>query len=194
MKKRSIFLSISLALMILLSACAQPASPADQTPATNAGEQVLLVWDQFYRDEESKVMETLNAEFEAAHPGVKIQREVKVLADLQTTVKLALSNADGPDVAQVNQGRNDMGALVEAGLLLPLNPYLENTTGAVSSPPVSPAATALPKTARPSVQAIFMGSAQLRKWWVFSTIKTSSRKTAGMFPPLLRTSKLCLLK
>jgi len=47
MKKRSIFLSISLALMILLSACAQPASPADQTPATNAGEQVLLVWDQF---------------------------------------------------------------------------------------------------------------------------------------------------
>jgi len=70
-------------------------------------------------------METLNAEFEAAHPGVKIQREVKVLADLQTTVKLALGNADGPDVAQVNQGRNDMGALVEAGLLLPLNPYLE---------------------------------------------------------------------
>lgn len=70
-------------------------------------------------------METLNAEFEAAHPGVKIQREVKVLADLQTTVKLALANADGPDVAQVNQGRNDMGALVEAGLLLPLNPYLE---------------------------------------------------------------------
>jgi raffinose/stachyose/melibiose transport system substrate-binding protein len=125
MKKHSIFLSLSLALMILLSACAQPASPADQTPATNTGEQVLLVWDQFYRDEESKVMETLNAEFEAAHPGVKIQREVKVLADLQTTVKLALSNADGPDVAQVNQGRNDMGALVEAGLLLPLNPYLE---------------------------------------------------------------------
>ena len=125
MKKRSIFLSISLALMILLSACAKPASLADQTPAANTGEQVLLVWDQFYRDEESKVMETLNAEFEAAHPGVKIQREVKVLADLQTTVKLALANADGPDVAQVNQGRNDMGALVEAGLLLPLNPYLE---------------------------------------------------------------------
>ena len=124
MKKRSIFLSISLALMILLSACAQPASPDDQTPATNTGEQVLLVWDQFYRDEESKVMETLNAEFESAHPGVKIQREVKVLADLQTTVKLALSNADGPDVAQ------------------------------------SPAATALLKTARPSVQAIFMGSAR----------------------------------
>ena len=125
MKKRSIFLSVALALMILLSACAKPASPTDQAPETGADEQVLLVWDQFYRDEESKVIETLNDEFEAAHPGVKIQREVKVLDDLKTTVKLALTKADGPDVAQVNQGRNDMGALVEAGLLLPLNPYLD---------------------------------------------------------------------
>lgn len=125
MKKRSIFLSVALALMILLSACAKPASPTDQAPETGADEQVLLVWDQFYRDEESKVIETLNAEFEAAHPGVKIQREVKVLDDLKTTVKLALTKADGPDVAQVNQGRNDMGALVEAGLLLPLNSYLD---------------------------------------------------------------------
>ena len=125
MRKRSIFLSISLALMILLSACAQPASPTDQVPDTAEDEQVLLVWDQFYRDEESKVIETLNAEFEAAHPGVKIQREVKVLEDLKATVKLALTEDDGPDVAQVNQGHNDMGALVEAGLLLPLTPYLE---------------------------------------------------------------------
>ena len=119
MKKRSIILSVSLALMIVLSSCAKVASPAGQTPATTTGEQTLLVWDQFYRDEESKVIETLNAEFEAAHPGVKIQREVKVLEDLKATVKLALTKADGPDVAQVNQGRNDMGALVEAGLCGP---------------------------------------------------------------------------
>ena len=125
MKKPSVFISVILALMILLSSCAKPASPAGQTPATTNGEQTLLVWDQFYRDEESKVIETLNAEFEADHPGVKIQREVKVLEDLKATVKLALTKADGPDVAQVNQGRNDMGALVEVGLLLPLNTYLE---------------------------------------------------------------------
>ncbi len=125
MKKSSILLSFALALMILLSACAKAGQPAEQTKAPETKEQVLLVWDQFYRDEESKVIETLNAEFEAAHPGVKIQREVKVLEDLKATVKLALTKADGPDVAQVNQGRNDMGALVEAGLLLPLNSYLE---------------------------------------------------------------------
>ncbi|MDD3949225.1 MAG: extracellular solute-binding protein, partial [Anaerolineaceae bacterium] len=89
-----------------------------------SSETTLVVWDQFYREEESKVIETLNAEFIAAHPGVKIQRETKVLADLQMTIKLALSESDGPDVAQVNQGRSDMGALVEAGLLLPLDDYL----------------------------------------------------------------------
>ena len=124
MKKRSILLSVILVLLILLSSCAKLGKPAEQAE-NGAEEQVLLVWDQFYRKEESKVIETLNAEFEAAHPGVRIQREVKVLDDLRTTVKLALSKEDGPDVAQVNQGRNDMGALVEAGLLLPLNGYLE---------------------------------------------------------------------
>jgi raffinose/stachyose/melibiose transport system substrate-binding protein len=49
---------------------------------------------------------------------------VKTLDDLKVTLKLALSEANGPDVAQVNQGRSDMGAMVEAGLLLPLDSYL----------------------------------------------------------------------
>ncbi|HQM65331.1 MAG TPA: extracellular solute-binding protein, partial [Anaerolineaceae bacterium] len=83
----------------------------------------LVVWDQFYRDVESNVMETLNAEFEQAHPGVKIERVVKTLDDLKVTLKLALSEPNGPDVAQVNQGRSDMGAMVQADLLLPLNDY-----------------------------------------------------------------------
>ena len=137
MKKRSILLSVILVLLILLSSCAKLGKPAEQAE-NGAEEQVLLVWDQFYRKEESKVIETLNAEFEAAHPGVRIQREVKVLDDLRTTVKLALSKEDGPDVAQVNQGRNDMGALVEAGLLLPLNSYLDKyNSGSVFSTSVA---------------------------------------------------------
>jgi raffinose/stachyose/melibiose transport system substrate-binding protein len=145
-------LSALLALTLLLGACApatqQPAgqSPATQPPAAqpatteapaataapaatqpaagSATEPVtLVVWDQFYRDVESNVMNTLNAEFEAAHPGVKIERVVKTLDDLKVTLKTALSQADGPDVAQVNQGRSDMGAMVQGGLLLPLNDY-----------------------------------------------------------------------
>lgn len=107
--------------LMLLSACQMtPAAPAT-TEAPQ--QQTLVVWDQFHRDVEGQVMNTLNAEFEAAHPGVKIERVVKVLDDLKITLPLALAQADGPDVAQVNQGRNDMGAMVEGGLLLPLDKY-----------------------------------------------------------------------
>jgi raffinose/stachyose/melibiose transport system substrate-binding protein len=139
MKKFSLLLSIILAAALLLAACAKPAPtevpvatepPVAEEPAVEeppaevpAEEITLVVWDQFYRDVESQVIETLNAEFEAAHPGVKIERVVKTLDDLKVTLKLALVETDGPDVAQVNQGRSDMGAMVEAGLLLPLDEY-----------------------------------------------------------------------
>lgn len=122
MKKLRIPMILVLTFVLILSACS---TPVVQTPSIESpDETTLVVWDQFYRDEESKVIETLNTEFEAAHSGVKIERETKVLADLQMTVKLALGETDGPDVAQVNQGRSDMGALVEADLLLPLDDYI----------------------------------------------------------------------
>jgi raffinose/stachyose/melibiose transport system substrate-binding protein len=139
MKKFSLLLSIILAAALLLAACAKPAPtevpvatepPVAEEPAVEeppaevpAEEITLVVWDQFYRDVESQVIETLNAEFEAAHPGIKIERVVKTLDDLKVTLKLALVETGGPDVAQVNQGRSDMGAMVEAGLLLPLDEY-----------------------------------------------------------------------
>ena len=110
---------------LLLVACNGSAVPVSPEPMDGASSTVttLVVWDQFYRDVESNVMETLNAEFEQTHPGVKIERVVKTLDDLKITLKLALSEPNGPDVAQVNQGRSDMGAMVQADLLLPLNDY-----------------------------------------------------------------------
>ena len=125
MKKFRNSLIIMLTMLLVLSACSSLATPPTDDPAGETGDVKLVVWDQFYREEESKVIETLNAEFEAAHPGVKIERDSKVLEDLQMTVKLALGESDGPDVAQVNQGRSDMGSLVESGLLLPLDDYIE---------------------------------------------------------------------
>ncbi|MBA2521461.1 MAG: extracellular solute-binding protein [Chloroflexia bacterium] len=70
-------------------------------------------------------MDTLNSEFEAAHDGVTIERTARTFDDLKATVRLALSSDDGPDVAQVNQGLSDMGAMAEAGLLRDLGPYAE---------------------------------------------------------------------
>lgn len=116
-----------------------PAEPVAETPKEEVKEEPkeepqaeapveavkLVVWDQFYRGVESEIIDTLNKEFEAAHPGVTVERVSKVLDDLNTTVKLAMSEVDGPDVSQVNQGRGDMGALVEAGLLLAVDNYAE---------------------------------------------------------------------
>jgi len=123
MKKLFPVYSIILITVFLLTACAQPTSApvietevplGAPTEAAKTAEPVtemitLVVWDQFYRDVESQVMDTLNAEFEAAHNGVKIERVVKTLDDLKVTLKLALAQSDGPDIAQVNQGRSDMG-------------------------------------------------------------------------------------
>jgi len=124
--KRFHFLTLIVIITaLLLVACngnAVPVSP-EPTDGSSSTETTLVVWDQFYRDVESNVMETLNAEFEQTHPGVKIERVVKTLDDLKITLKLALSEPNGPDVAQVNQGRSDMGAMVQADLLLPLNDY-----------------------------------------------------------------------
>ena len=123
MKRIRFSIAILLVFAFILGACQGDKQPAEtQAPVTE--ETTLVVWDQFYRDVESQVMDTLNAEFEAAHPGVKIERVVKTLDDLKVTLKLALTEANGPDVAQVNQGRSDMGEMVKAGLLLPLDSYL----------------------------------------------------------------------
>ena len=123
MKSLKLTTILAIIAVLLIAACAKVATPTEPSSA-NTTEKTLVVWDQFYRPVESSVMDTLNREFEAAHPGVKIQREVKVLEDLELTLPLALTKADGPDVAQVNQGRNSMGALVQAGVLLPLDDYV----------------------------------------------------------------------
>lgn len=111
-------LVITLATVIALLAVLVPASAQDD-------EVTLVVWDNWTRDAEQAMIEQLNAEFEEAHPGVTIQREAYDTSDLTNILPLALSEASGPDVAMINQGYTGMGALVEAGLLLPLDDYAE---------------------------------------------------------------------
>jgi len=95
-------------------------------PAAAQSEEItLVVWDNWVRDAEQEMIEILNAEFEAAHPGVTIKREVYATDDLTNILPLELSSGSGPDVAMINQGYSGMGALVEAGLLLPLNDYAD---------------------------------------------------------------------
>jgi raffinose/stachyose/melibiose transport system substrate-binding protein len=84
--------------------------------------QELVVWDIYVRGVEREVADQLTAEFEEEH-GVTVTREPRNLDDLKATLPLAMGQDDGPDVASVNQGRADMGAMIEAGLLMDLTDF-----------------------------------------------------------------------
>jgi raffinose/stachyose/melibiose transport system substrate-binding protein len=100
-----------------------PSAPAS-TGVTETEPFTLTVWDQEV-GKVSKVWDQLNAEFEAANPNVTINRVNRDFGQLKTLLRLALSGPEGPDVVEANQGWPDMGQLVKAGLLLPLDNYAE---------------------------------------------------------------------
>jgi raffinose/stachyose/melibiose transport system substrate-binding protein len=115
---------------LVLSACApggttasgeQSLGPVSKDFGTE--DITLTVWDQNTDDTFDSVQKQLNAAFEEAHPNVTIARVTRSFGDLKTTLKLALSGPDAPDVVQANQGYPDMGAFVKAGLLRPLDDY-----------------------------------------------------------------------
>lgn len=107
----------------LLGGVASPRGAAAAATAQDA--TTLTVWDSFTRPVESQVVDTLNREFADAHPGVTINRVTRSFDDLKATARLALSSDDGPDVAQINQGLSDMGAMVKGGILTDLAPYAQ---------------------------------------------------------------------
>lgn len=96
-----------------------------QTDPAKAGELTLTVWDQHTEGGSDAALEELNKRFEQKYPNVTIKRVSRSFNDLKTTLKLALSGDDPPDVVQANQGYPDMGAFVQAGLLTPMDGYAE---------------------------------------------------------------------
>lgn len=94
-------------------------------PLAAQEEITLVVWDTYSRDAEAALMEALGDQFEAVHPGVTVEHQGYLFDDLMAVLPLSLTEDGGPDVAAVNQGAASMGALVEAGLILPLNDYAD---------------------------------------------------------------------
>lgn len=92
---------------------------------STATAQTLTVWDQWYRGAENEVIEQLNREFEESHQGLTLERTARPLDDLKTTLRLSVDSGEGPGVANVNQGAPDMGEMVKADLLEPLDDYAE---------------------------------------------------------------------
>ncbi len=121
-----------LALVVLVAAACSGDQPEEQqqgsgenTDIASLGPVTLVVYDQEVRGGQKRQIERLNAEFMETYPNVTIERTAKSFDDLLNTVKLAVSSPNPPDVVQANQGRSVMGALVEAGLLLPLDDYAD---------------------------------------------------------------------
>jgi raffinose/stachyose/melibiose transport system substrate-binding protein len=122
-------------LVLLLAGCGAPGGddnePAPSEPGAGkidvaaAGDVTLTVWDQEVRGGQRRQITTLNEQFQEKYPNVQLKRVAKSFTDLNTTLKLAVSGDDAPDVVQANQGRQVMGTLVKGGLLRPVDEYAE---------------------------------------------------------------------
>lgn len=124
---------LALSLVALAAASCTPGSDVSQVSAPpppaatgvpDTGPITLTVWDQEY-GQVSKIWDQLNAEFEQENPNVTIKRVKRDFGELKTLLRLAISGPNPPDIVEVNQGWPDMGQLVKAGLLLPLDNYAE---------------------------------------------------------------------
>ncbi|MBO0845657.1 MAG: extracellular solute-binding protein [Nocardioides sp.] len=124
----------AVAAAALLAACGTPGAGSSSTPEAKspssistdpatAGNVTLSVWDQEVRGGQNAEITKLNKEFMARYPNVTIKRTAKSFSDLKTTLKLALSGNNPPDVVEANQGYPDMVSFVKAGMLTPLDSY-----------------------------------------------------------------------
>ena len=128
---------LTVAAALALAACAPGTGTVDETeePTETSSEEstpeddgepepvTLTVWDQEVRGGQNEQIEQLNAAFMEANPHITIDRVSQSFEDLATTLRLAITDNDAPDVVQANNGRNTMGAFVAAGQLLPLDDY-----------------------------------------------------------------------
>ncbi len=96
-----------------------------ETNISELGDVTLTVWDQEVRGGQAEQIEALNTAFQEEYPNVTIDRTKRSFNDLQRTLRNAITSDEAPDVVQANNGRSDMGAFVENGLLQSLDGYAD---------------------------------------------------------------------
>jgi len=125
----SVLMLVPLILVPSVSASpsrAQAASaPAAQGACANMPSKpiTLTYWDAtgLYLSDQGAA--TLDKEFMAKYPNVKVVRVPKAFATITSTERLAASGPNAPDVLVTNGGYVLLGPLVQAGLVLPLNKW-----------------------------------------------------------------------
>lgn len=138
MRTSAKFVGLGATALLVLTAC-NPSAEEDEattgggedtaaevsTDISEAPEQTLVVWDQEIRGGQNEQMERLNEAFMDKYPNITIERNSQSFEDLQTTLRLALSGADAPDVVQANNARAMMGQFVSSGQIQCLDDYAE---------------------------------------------------------------------
>jgi raffinose/stachyose/melibiose transport system substrate-binding protein len=117
-------LIVVVAAAAVAATLAGTASSGHQKQSAKKASVTLLVWDQEVRGGQNAAMKALNASFQKRYPNIKINRVAKSFTDLQTTLKLAASGPNPPDVVEANNGYSAMGPLVQAKLLMSLDKYV----------------------------------------------------------------------
>ncbi|MDR1118596.1 MAG: extracellular solute-binding protein [Bifidobacteriaceae bacterium] len=125
-------------LVAALAACSAPGAgnaqpePADAPESTDVvtdpaslGDVTLKLWDAEALEGQAAQFEQLVQSFQDKYPNIKIDRNSQSFEDMKLTLPTAVADANPPDVVQANNGRNDMGAFVESGLLADLGPWAE---------------------------------------------------------------------
>ncbi|MDE2855464.1 MAG: hypothetical protein OXN88_14925, partial [Chloroflexota bacterium] len=77
----------------------------------------ILYWDQVSSDDAQAVIDTIVANFEEAHPNIKITREVYTLEQLTDIARTSIEAGEGPDILYYDSGPAYGGILGNAGLL-----------------------------------------------------------------------------
>jgi raffinose/stachyose/melibiose transport system substrate-binding protein len=102
--KRSLFCFL---IIVSVIATAWAASP-----------KALSIW----LDENDKCSQEIAAQWQAAHPDVKLNVVLKH-GDFKQEQQLAMQSGQGPDVCLVNQSASEMGVFANQGLIISLAPY-----------------------------------------------------------------------
>lgn len=125
-------LATTAGLTLLLTGCAPGSSGVKPeaegqvvTDPEKMGEVTVEVLDTF-TDEASPIgrwMTSVVASFEDAYPNITIDRRSENSNDVNSTLRLRISESSAPDVVPSNQGWSGVGDLASSGLLLNLDPY-----------------------------------------------------------------------
>lgn len=106
MKRILILLTVTLALMLVVAACAVPPAPKEAAPAASEApaasqEPVTLTWAFWGSPEEAKTHQKVADAFMAGHPNIKIETMVAPWSDYFTKIQTLWAGGDSsviPDV------------------------------------------------------------------------------------------------